>query len=121
GWAAGNLQLHFPAATPTCTFPIGDAATNYTPLTIAFTTAIATGNLTATVTNTDHPNSLNASDGIDSTHDAARYWTLKASTVAGTYTAALNYVGADIKAGATQANFIAARGQKCTGSAGLRT
>ena len=76
---------------------------NYTPATIAFTTAIATGNLTGTVTNTDHPNSTGGADGIDSTKDATRYWTLKGSTVAGTYTATLNYVSGDIKVGATQA------------------
>jgi hypothetical protein len=121
GWVAGNLQLHFPAGTPTCTFHIGDAATNYTPVTIAFTTAIATGNLTATLTNTDHPNSTGGADGIDSTKDVTRYWTLKGSTVAGTYTATLNYVGGDIPVGATQANFIAVRGQNCTGSGALRT
>jgi len=121
GWVAGNLQLHFPAGTPTCTFHIGDAATNYTPVTIAFTTAIATGNLTATLTNTDHPNSTGGADGIDSTKDVTRYWTLKGSTVAGTYTATLNYVGGDIPVGATQANFIAVRGQNCTGSGASRT
>ena len=121
GWVAGNLQLHFPAGTPTCTFHIGDAATNYTPATIAFTTAIATGNLAATVTNSDHPNTTSGADGIDSTHDVTRYWTLKGSTVAGTYTATFTYVAGDIKAGSTQANFIAASGQNCTGSAGTRT
>jgi fibronectin-binding autotransporter adhesin len=121
GWVAGNLQLHFPAGTPTCTFHIGDAATNYTPVTITFTTAIATGNLAATVTNTDHPNTTSGSDGVDSTHDVTRYWTLKNSTVAGTYTATFNYVAGDIKAGSTQANFIAASGQNCTGSGGART
>jgi hypothetical protein len=121
GWVAGNLQLNFPAGTPTCTFPIGDVATNYTPVTIAFTTAIATGNLTATVTNTDHPDTTAALDGIDSTKDVTRYWTLKGSTVAGTYTGTFNYVSGDIKAGAVQANFIAASGQNCTGSGAARS
>jgi len=121
GWVAGNLQLHFPAGTPTCTFPIGDAATNYTPVTIAFTTVIVTGNLTATVTNTDHPNTTGGSDGIDSTKDVTRYWTLNGSTVAGTYTATFAYVSGDIKVGATQANFVAASGQNCTGSGGTRS
>jgi len=121
GWVAGNLQLHFPAGTPTCTFPIGDSATNYTPITVAFTTATAAGNLTATVTNADHPNTTGGSDGIVSTKDAARYWTLKGSTVAGTYTATFTYVSGDIKVGATQANFIAAGGLNCTGSGALRT
>jgi len=121
GWVAGNLQLHFPAGTPTCTFPIGDAATNYTPVTIAFTTAIATGNLTATVTNADHPNTTGGSDGIDSTKDVTRYWTLKGSTVAGAYTGTFNYVSGDIKVGATQANFVVASGPNCTGSGAARS
>jgi len=121
GWIAGNLQLHFPAGTPTCTFPIGDAATNYTPVTIAFTSAIATGNLSATVTNTDHPNTTAGSDGIDSTKDVTRYWTLKGSTIAGTYTGTFNYVSGDIKLGATQANFVAASGQNCTGTGAARS
>lgn len=121
GWVAGNLQLHFPAGTPTCTFPIGDAATNYTPVAIAFTSAIATGNLTAMVTNADHPNTTGGSDGIDSTHDVTRYWTLKGSTIAGTYTGTFTYVSGDVKAGSTQANFIAAGGLNCTGSGGGRT
>ena len=121
GWVAGNLQLHFPAGTPTCTFAIGDAATNYTPVTVAFTTATLAGNLTATVTNADHPNTTGGSDGIDSTHDVTRYWTLKGSTVAGTYTATFTYVGGDIKAGSTQANFIAAGGLNCSGSGAGRT
>jgi hypothetical protein len=121
GWVAGNLQLHFPAGTPTCTFHIGDAATNYTPVTVAFTTAIATGNLTGTVSNADHPNTTGGSDGIDATHDVTRYWTLKGSTVTGTYTATFTYVSADIKAGSTQANFIAAGGLNCTGTGAGRT
>ena len=121
GWVAGNLQLHFPAGTPTCTFPIGDAATNYTPVTIAFTSATPAGNLTANVTNTDHPNTTGGSDGIDSTKDVTRYWTLKGSTVAGTYTGTFNYVSADIKVGATQANFVAASGQNCTGTGAARS
>jgi fibronectin-binding autotransporter adhesin len=121
GWVAGNLQLHFPAGTPTCTFHIGDAATNYTPVTIAFTSATPAGNLTATVTNTDHPNTTGGADGIDSTKDVTRYWTLKGSTVAGTYTGTFNYVSGDIKVGATQANFVAASGQNCTGSGAARS
>ena len=121
GWVAGTLQLHFPAGTPTCTFHIGDAATNYTPLQVAFTTATAAGNLTATVTSADHPNTTGGADGIDSTHDITRYWTLKGSTVAGTYTATFTYVSGDIKAGSTQSNFIAAGGQNCTGSGAART
>jgi len=121
GWVAGNLQLHFPAGTPTCTFHLGDAATNYTPVTVAFTAAIATGNLTGTVTNADHPNTTGGADGIDATHDVTRYWTLKGSTITGTYTATFTYVGGDIKAGSTQANFIAAGGLNCTGSGAGRT
>lgn len=121
GWVAGNLQLGFPAGTPTCTFPIGDAATNYTPVTIAFTTATAAGNLTATVTSADHPNTTGGADGIDATKDVTRYWTLKNPTVGGTYTATFTYVSADIRAGSAQANFVAARGQNCSGTGAARS
>jgi fibronectin-binding autotransporter adhesin len=121
GWVAGNLQLAFPAGTPTCTFHIGDTATNYTPVTIAFTAATPAGNLAATVMNADHPNTTGGSDGIDATKDATRYWTLKNSTVVGTYTVTLNYVSTDIKAGSAQANFVVARGQNCSGAGALRT
>jgi len=90
-------------------------------VTIAFVTATPAGNLAATVTNADHPNTTGGADGIDSNKDVARYWTLRNSTVAGTYTATFTYVSGDIKVGATQANFVAADGLNCTGSGALRT
>lgn len=117
----GNLEKVFSAATA-FTYGVGDG-TNYTPLTVTFSAAV-TGNLTASVTNTDHPNTTAGSSGIDSSKSINRYWTLKGSTVNGTYTAAFNYIDstpAERDAAATAANFNIRRGTTCSGSGAGRT
>ena len=49
GHVAGFLRLRVPAGSPTCVFPIGDAA-GYRPVTAAFTTVSVAGDVTAVVT-----------------------------------------------------------------------
>jgi hypothetical protein len=122
----GNLARSY-SATTSFTYTVGDG-TNYTPVTVTFTGA-ATGSLTATVTNTDHPRTTAGFSGITSTKSINRYWTLKTSTITGTYTATYAYVAGDIDGGAngvtvlgTSLPFvIVRRGSTCSGSGGART
>lgn len=124
GWVFGNLQIAIPAGTPDCTFFIGDSATNYTPLRVNFASVALPGNLTATLINTEHPNTTAGTAGIDATRSINRYWTLKSSTATGTYTATFNYIDGtpvDRDAGATAAGFTIRRGASCTGTGVART
>lgn len=111
----GNLAWTMPTGTPTRTFPIGDAS-NYTPVTIAYTTAITTGGtLTASTTAGDHPQV--ASSSLWQSRTVNRYWTLSSSGILPAtpgYSATFNFVGptpgsGDIDASTTPANFIIKR------------
>jgi len=117
----GNLVRAFSAAT-TFTYDIGDG-TNYTKLQVTFTAGV-TGNLTASVTNTDHPNTTSSASGVDSGKSVNRYWTIKSSTVTGTYAATFNYISGtptDLDSGVTASNFGIRRGTTCTLSGASRT
>jgi len=122
----GNLAKSYSAAT-TFTYAVGDG-TNYTPMQVIFTAA-ATGSLTAAVTNTDHPNTTSGASGVGSTMSINRYWTLKSSTITGTYGATINYINGtptDRDAGMTVAGgfltiAIVRRGGTCTLSGPSRT
>jgi len=119
----GNLAKTFSAAT-TFAYTVGDG-TNYTPITVTFTVA-ATGNLTAAVTNTDHPDTTSppASSGISPSKSINRYWTLKGSTITGTYTTTFTFVSGDIDggvngvtvSGSNLPNVIVRRGTTCSGA-----
>ena len=116
----GNLAKAFSAAT-TFTYELGDGI-NYTPIAVTFTAPV-TGNLTAVVTASDHPNTTAAASGIDSAKSINRYWTVKNSTISGTYSAVLTYINGtpvDRDGGTTAANFVMRRGTGCSGSGGGR-
>jgi aspartate 1-decarboxylase len=113
----GNLAKAYSAAG-SFTYPLGDG-TNYTPITVNMTALGTSGNLTAAVTNTDHPNTTAGSSGIDSSKSVNRYWTLKNPTLSGTADLTLNYIGGnpvDNDAGSTASSFIVRRGATCSGS-----
>jgi hypothetical protein len=118
----GNLAKAF-AAAGSFTYAVGDG-TNYTPVTVNFSSLTTPGNLTASVTNTDHPDTTAGTSGADSVKSINRYWTLKGSTLAGTSSATLNYINGtpvDRDATAIAANFIIRRGASCSGSGAART
>jgi len=118
----GNLAKNYSAAG-SFTYAVGDG-TNYTPVTLSFTSLTTAGGLTVAVTNTDHPNTTSATDGVDAVKSINRYWTAKGSTLAGAYTALFNYVNGspvDLDGGAATSNVKVRQGSSCSGSAGSRT
>jgi MSHA biogenesis protein MshQ len=117
----GNLARAFSSST-SFTYDIGDG-TVYAPVQVVFTAA-ATGNLTATVsTSGDHPNTTAGLSGINSAVSVNRYWTLKSSTITGTYSAAFNYIGTDNDNAtpSVDATYTIRRGAGCSGAGALRT
>lgn len=122
GWVSGNLRMAFPAGTPNCIFHVGDAATNYTPLQLNFSSVGTAGSLIATTTSTDHPNTTAGTSGITSGVSINRYWVLKDSTMAGTATVTFNYIGGipvDNDTVATPTRIR--RASNCTGTGSTRT
>jgi hypothetical protein len=116
----GNLAKAFSAAT-TFTYELGDGI-NYTPIAVTFAAPV-TGSLAAAVTASDHPNTTAAASGIDSAKSINRYWTVKSSTISGTYSAVLTYINGtpvDRDGGTTAASFVVRRGTGCSGSGGGR-
>lgn len=106
GHVIGNLKKYIATGATSKTFEIGDAS-NYTPATVAFASVTTAGDLTVTVTNTDHPN-LSGS-GIRTDKSANRYFTLTNSAIVfTTATLTMNWVAADVDAGATTSNFSVA-------------
>ena len=93
GWVNGNLQLPVPSGTPTVTFPLGDASTNYTPVALAFTSVTTTGSVTASTTVGMEPNF--GSSTISTSKYVNRYWTFATSDVVGAYGATFNFVPGD--------------------------
>lgn len=117
----GNLAKAFSAAAA-FTYALGDGI-NYTPIAVTFAAPV-TGSLAAAVIASDHPNTTAATSGIDSAKSINRYWTVKNSTISGTYDAALTYINGnpvDRDSGATAASFVMRRGTGCSGSGGGRT
>lgn len=118
----GNVAKGY-SATGSFTYPLGDG-TNYTPILVNMTSLGTAGNLTASVTNTDHPNSTATTSGVDPNKSINRYWTLKNSTLAGTASLTLDYIGGspvDNDSGVTVANFRVRRGATCSGSGASRS
>lgn len=112
GWVAGLLKKTIPAGAPTCSFEIGDAVANYTPITgLAFTSVTSPGQLTASVSASEHPNI--ASSNVATMEDVNRYWTLTNSGVAmgaaASYSATFNFVSGDVDPSADTANFEVVR------------
>jgi hypothetical protein len=120
----GNVQKAY-AAAGSFTFPVGDG-TNYTPVTLNFTSLITPGNVTASTTNSEHPDTTAAADGLDKNKSLNRYWTIKNSSLAGSYTATFFYVAGDRDAGVTVSganlpNVFIKQGSNCSGAGVART
>ncbi len=108
GWVNGKLKKFIPSAATTATFEIGDA-TNYAPVTTAFTGTIseATGSIIATTTGSEHPQI--ASSGMYSNKTVNRFWTLtndNAITGLTSYDPTFTFVSGDVDAAATTTNFV---------------
>jgi hypothetical protein len=118
----GNLARNY-TAIGTFTYAVGDG-TNYTPVTVQMTALGTAGNLTVSTPSpaasvADHPNTTSGVSGVNPSNSVNRYWTLKNSTLAGTYTITVNYLSGspvDLDSGATPASFIVSRGTSCSGS-----
>jgi hypothetical protein len=104
GWVFGRLKKNVATGSNvTRAFEIGDS-TNYTPATLLFASVSVTGNLVAATTVSDHPNL--ASSGINSNKSVNRYWSfINSSTVYTTTSVTVNWVAADVDAGAATSNF----------------
>jgi hypothetical protein len=118
GWVESELRLTFPAGAVTCNFPIGDAAAGggvYAGMQLALGAGSTAGGLTAAVTREEHRNTTAGTSGINPLLSVNRYWTLKNSNVAGTYTGTFTYVAGD-NDGGTPANYRVRRGATCAGT-----
>ena len=104
GYVAGKLQKSIATGAPSLTYEVG-SATAYAPVDVAFASVSGAGTLTASTTNGNHPNIVTST--IDSTKDAARYWTLTNNgTAFTTYNATFHYVAADTTVNANTSQFI---------------
>jgi hypothetical protein len=104
GWVYGKLQKNIATGSNVSrVFEIGDN-TSYTPATLLFASVTTAGNLSAVVGTPDHPNL--GTSGIDATRSVNRYWSFtNSATVFTTVSATVNWVAADVDAGAVTANF----------------
>lgn len=104
GWVIGNLQKNIPTGATSKTFEVGDT-TNYTPVSVAFSSVTSTGDLIASTTMGDHPSI--SSSTINAVKSVNRFWTLTNSGIVFTnYNITFNFVAADLDAGATTSSFI---------------
>ncbi len=114
----GNLERAFDATHLSLTYPVGDG-TNYTPVTVAFTSLATAGNFTASTASPatpagDHPDTTAGRSGIDPAKSVKRYFTLANPSASGTYNATFTYLSADIPSGLTPTRV--ARGEACATS-----
>ena len=106
GYVVGNFERVFPTGTAISrTFNIG-AGGSYTPAIVTFANVTGSGNLTASVVGSDHPNI--ASSGLASNKSANRYFSFSNNSVTfDSYTDTLFFKSTDLDAGATVNNFNA--------------
>ena len=94
GWVIGNLQKPF-TATGSKSFEIGGSG-NYRQVVVNFTALSASGNLTASVTQSDGNHPQIGSSLLNTSKTVKRYFTLTNAGIAGTYDATFNYIAADV-------------------------
>ena len=102
----GKLQKVWTSTgTKSFTFPVGTGAT-FAPCSVASLVLTATGNLTASTTNSEHANI--GTSTIDSTKSANRNWTMTAGggLAVSTYNATCTFLAGDLDGGANSANFV---------------
>ncbi len=107
GWVNGNLQSAISTGNYSRTFVVGNA-TSYLPVTLAFNSVTTGGDVTAFVTDGDHPNI--APSCIDQTQSVNHYWTLtNSSTVFSNYSATFGFSASNYDAGADPTMFYVGR------------
>lgn len=108
GWVYGRLQKNIASgANVSRTYEIGDSL-SYTPATTSFASVSTTGDVLAAVYAVSHPNL--SSSGLNTSRKVKRYWTFTNSgAVFTTVGITLNWVSADVDAGAVTSNFKVAR------------
>ena len=104
GHVVGNFQKFVATGATILTYEIGDSGA-YTPVTVAFGSVSAAGNLTGSTTPGDHPNA--GASPVDRLRSVNRYWTFTNSGLSFTnYNATFNFVAGDLDAGANTSAFI---------------
>lgn len=105
GHVVGNLRKNVATGSNiTKTYEVGTGS-DYTPLTIIFTSVSTAGSLTASSTAGDHPSI--ASSGFNAAATINRYWTItNTSIVFTTYNVTATFVNSDKDAGYNTANSI---------------
>ncbi|WP_436484157.1 T9SS type A sorting domain-containing protein [Chitinophaga sp. ARDCPP14] len=108
GWVYGRLQKNVAAGTNiTRTYELGDSL-NYTPATTLYANVSAAGDVLAGVFAASHPNLLTS--GLNVSRKVNRYWAFTNSGATfTTVSVTLNWVAADVDAGAVTTNFKVAR------------
>ena len=97
GYVVGNFEKHFATGAPSQAFEVGDAST-YAPVTVAFASVSAAGDLTVSTTAGDHP--AIGSSTLDPAETANRFWTLTNSGITSTtYSATFTFVAGDLDPG----------------------
>jgi len=109
-YVLGNLNLHYPAGTTTCTFPIGVTG-SYTPVAVTMvgvTSSLANSSLTARTDSGDYPATTAGAAGINASSDVNLYWTLTpgASLVFTSYNPTFTFTAGNLDGGATTGTFI---------------
>jgi hypothetical protein len=110
----GTLLRGVAAASPSLTFPIGDAA-GYAPIAIAFTGSTAAGGfISASTTGAEHPSVYTS--GVHPTKNTNRYWTVSNSGAGGftAYSITLNHLPAELDVNAVPTSFVVARNSAST-------
>jgi len=109
-YVLGNLTIHYPSGTNSCTFPVGIAGF-YTPVLVTMagvTSSLANSSLTARTDTPDFPATTAGAAGINPASDVNLYWTLTpgGSLAFSTYNPTFNFNAGNIDGGATTATFI---------------
>ncbi len=106
-YVIGNLQKWVAIGATSITFEVGEVS-DYDPVSLTFTGVSVAGNLTALVTNTEHPNI--ATSTINPSKDVNDYWTLTNSGITFTsYSATFTFASGDVDADAVPSAFIVGR------------
>jgi hypothetical protein len=109
-YVLGNLTLHYPAGTNTCTFPIGVSG-SYTPTAVTMVgvaSSLSSSSLTARTDAGDYPVTTAGAAGINASSDVNLYWTLTpgASLAFTSYNPAFTFTVGNLDGGATPGTFI---------------
>ena len=108
GYVVGNFKKNVASGSNVSrTFEIGDS-TNYTPLSVTFTTVTGAGDLTGSTKPTEHPQV--ATSGLNQNKDVNRYYTLSNNGIVfDNYSTTLNFVTGDKDAGSNDASYVVAK------------